>query len=709
MHSFRTELENPVVEKDIIELEKKIHAFRNGVMDEDRFRSLRLARGIYGQRQEGVQMVRIKMPLGQCSTVQLRKLADVSDRYSTGNLHITTRQDIQIHYVSLDKTPQLWTELEESKITLREACGNTVRNITASPFAGVDPEEAFDVSPYAKAMFEYFLRNPVCQDMGRKFKIAFSSSDKDDAYTFAHDLGFIPKIAEDIRGFRVVVGGGIGSQPRHADLLYDFLPSDQIIPLTEAVLRVFDRYGERLRRHKARLKFLIDDEGLDTFKKWVDEQSTSMPYHSYPVAVVDEGDDQPPGSGNIFIEDNSMNENYSNWLKFNVFTQKQPGFVAVGIKIPTGDFSSEQARKLAGLMDRLQIRELRFTANQGILLRFVETGKLKTLHKELVNINLGRPGFNTLLDIVACPGTDTCNLGIASSMGLARELESMLAREYSTIIHTKEVDIKISGCMNACGQHTIADIGFQGMTMKAGQWIAPATQVLLGGGRNGDGSGRYADKVTKVPSKRVPAVLRVILDDFIYQSKDGESFGVYYNRMGTDYFYQMLKIFSDTSDLQQSDFIDWGEDSVYEKAIGIGECAGVIVDLVATLLLEGNEKLADAQSFLDRSRFADSIYCTYTALLYAAKAVLTTTPAKMNTQAAIIRAFDEYFPENHAYFYGQKLSDLIYQINMFPPSYTFAYQYLENAKVFLQHLQKVRNAMAMESNIPSPLNETQAI
>ncbi|HMQ07867.1 MAG TPA: nitrite/sulfite reductase, partial [Saprospiraceae bacterium] len=352
MHSFRTELENPVVEKDIIELEKKIHAFRNGVMDEDRFRSLRLARGIYGQRQEGVQMVRIKMPLGQCSTVQLRKLADVSDRYSTGNLHITTRQDIQIHYVSLDKTPQLWTELEESKITLREACGNTVRNITASPFAGVDPEEAFDVSPYAKAMFEYFLRNPVCQDMGRKFKIAFSSSDKDDAYTFAHDLGFIPKIAEDIRGFRVVVGGGIGSQPRHADLLYDFLPSDQIIPLTEAVLRVFDRYGERLRRHKARLKFLIDDEGLDTFKKWVDEQSTSMPYHSYPVAVVDEGDDQPPGSGNIFIEDNSMNENYSNWLKFNVFTQKQPGFVAVGIKIPTGDFSSEQARKLAGLMDR---------------------------------------------------------------------------------------------------------------------------------------------------------------------------------------------------------------------------------------------------------------------------------------------------------------------------------------------------------------------
>src|SRR5690606_31746467 len=224
MQSFRTELENPIVERDIIELEKKIRLFREGRIDEERFRSLRLARGVYGQRQQGVQMVRIKLPYGKVTGNQLLRIADVSDTYSTGRLHITTRQDIQIHHVSLDRTPQLWAELERDDVTLREACGNTVRNVTASATAGIDVNEPFDVSPYAHAVFQFFLRNPVCQEMGRKFKISFSASDSDSALSYIHDLGFIPKIQNGERGFKVMLGGGLGSQPRHADVLYEFLP-----------------------------------------------------------------------------------------------------------------------------------------------------------------------------------------------------------------------------------------------------------------------------------------------------------------------------------------------------------------------------------------------------------------------------------------------------------------------------------------------------
>src|SRR6188768_1956102 len=257
MESFRSELEditNPVVAQDIISLEKKIRLFQDGKIDPDKFRSLRLARGIYGQRQSGVQMIRIKLPLGRITTKQLRRIADVSDEYASKNLHATTRQDIQIHFVSLDKTPELWAKLELDNITTREACGNTVRNVTASDIAGIDPKEPFDVSPYAYETFRYFLRNPICQEMGRKFKISFSSSEEDTAFSFIHDLGFIPKIVDGKRGFKVMIGGGLGANPTLAQVAYEFLHEDYIIPFSEAVLRVFDRYGERNRRMKARMK-----------------------------------------------------------------------------------------------------------------------------------------------------------------------------------------------------------------------------------------------------------------------------------------------------------------------------------------------------------------------------------------------------------------------------------------------------------------------
>ena len=285
MQSFRTEIENPIVEKDIIELANKIELFNTGKIDEEKFRSLRLARGVYGQRQEGVQMIRIKLPFGKVKSNQLRRISEVSDEYSTGRLHITTRQDIQIHYVDLNRTPQLWAELERDNVTLREACGNTVRNVTASETAGIDCNEPFDVSPYADALFKFFLRNPICQEMGRKFKVSFSSSDKDTGLSYMHDLGFIAKIQNNIHGFKVLIGGGLGSQPRHADVLYEFLPSDKIIPVMEGILRIFDRHGERKSRAKARMKFLIKDIGLEAFKELVKAEQNAIEFKSVEIDV----------------------------------------------------------------------------------------------------------------------------------------------------------------------------------------------------------------------------------------------------------------------------------------------------------------------------------------------------------------------------------------------------------------------------------------
>ena len=280
MRSFRTEFENPYVERDIIELEKKIRLFKEGKIDEERFRSLRLARGVYGQRQLGVQMIRIKIPFGKLNAKKLFRICEVSDEYSKGRLHITTRQDIQIHHVSLDRTPELWSELEKDEVTLREACGNTVRNVTASATAGIDPAEAFDPRPYSEATFKYFLRNPICQEMGRKFKISFSNTDEDTALSFMHDVGLIAKIKEIdnnlVHGFKVMVGGGLGSQARQADLYAEFVPADEIIPLIEAILRIFERFGERNRRMKARMKFMLKEWGIEKFKIAVAEELEGM-------------------------------------------------------------------------------------------------------------------------------------------------------------------------------------------------------------------------------------------------------------------------------------------------------------------------------------------------------------------------------------------------------------------------------------------------
>jgi sulfite reductase (ferredoxin) len=689
MESFRTEIENPIVQKDIIDLERKIRLFKEGKIDDERFRSLRLARGVYGQRQEGVQMIRIKLPFGKVSSEQLVRITKVSDEYSTGRLHITTRQDIQIHYVSLDRTPQLWADLEKDDITMREACGNTVRNITASENAGIDPEEPFDVSPYAHALFQFFLRNPVCQEMGRKFKMSFSSSDKDTALSYLHDLGFIPKIVNGERGFKVMLGGGLGSQPSHAELLSEFVPANQIIPMTEGVLRIFDRYGERAKRLKARMKFLIKEIGKDEFLRLVEEEKKALSYQTVEIdTTAFDGPIQAPvlEVPKVTIEDVAA---YEAWKKSNVIAQKQAGYVAIGIKVALGDFYTDKARALAHLIKNYGANELRFTLRQDILIRYIKEENLPFFYQELAKLDFVTLGYNTINDVTACPGTDTCNLGIASSTGIAVELERVLATEYPQYSNNQEITIKISGCMNACGQHNMAEIGFQGMSINSGKLVAPALQVLLGGGNLGNGQGRFSDKVIKIPSRRGPEALRLILNDF-EANANGQSFLNYYDAKGEKYFYEYLKPLADVTNLTDADFVDWGNADNYVKAVGVGECAGVVIDLVTTLLVEAKDKLTFSQEALNDQKWSDSIYLAYAGFVNAAKALLLAENQKTNHHAGIIDLFDTVFVETNKIQLATAFKVLVYQIKENEPSEAYAKQYLEQATAFFATIEKYR-------------------
>lgn len=694
MQSFRTELENPVVEKDIIDLERKIRAFREGKIHDEKFRSLRLARGVYGQRQPGVQMVRIKLPFGKVTFKQLLRIAAISDEYGSSNLHLTTRQDIQIHYVSLDRTPQLWAELEQDDITLREACGNTVRNVTASPTAGIDPKEPFDVSPYADAMFRYFLRNPICQEMGRKFKISFSSNSDDTAFSYIHDLGFIPKVNEQgERGFKVMMGGGLGAQPMLASIVEEFLPEDQLIPYTEAIIRVFDRHGERNNRNKARMKFLIQKIGLDEVLRLAKEEHKALKVKTYPIDREAVELPNLPETTEYPQPEVSNPLRYEQWLLTNVFEQKQKGFYGVYIKVPVGDIKSDEARKLVEVLRPLVADEIRITQNQGLLLKYVRHEALPALYEGLTSLNLSAPGFDSVADVTTCPGTDTCNLGISDSMTMSKVLEDLIYNEYEDLIFNREIKIKISGCMNSCGQHGLAHIGFHGSSLKAGTRVLPSVQVLLGGGTVGDGIGRAADKVIKVPAKRATNVLRWVLNDYQANSVEEETFHSYYDRTGKDHFYRLLKPLADLTNLTDDEFVDWGHQENFATAIGVGECAGVVIDLVATLLFEAEEKSGWATEAYADGRWADAIYHSYNTYIAAAKALLLDKNINSSTQTGIIKEFDTNYVSTGEIALEGTFNDAVLEINKHEPSEAFATEYLAASRKFLETVKAKREAL----------------
>ncbi len=675
--------------RDIVELTQKIQRFHRGEIDEDRFKHYRLTRGVYGQRQLGVHMFRTKIPFGRLTAAQLIRLADVSERYTNGNLHLTTRQNIQMHHVKLDDSPAIWTELDEVGVTAREACGNTVRNLTASANAGIDPDELFDVSPYVHAVYEYFLRNPICQDMGRKIKPAFSSSDKDSAFTYFHDFGFIPRIqivdGKEIRGFKLVVGGGLGAQAIVAQTAYEFIAVDQIIPFMEATIRVFDRYGEREKRFKARMKFLLKKLGLAQFlelvaieRKALVNQSVAIPHEQWETAAI------PPLREVEAISPINPTQ-YERWLLANVFEQKQKGFFAAQLKIRLGDIDAPTARALARIALRYAADDLRITVNQGILLRFIRPEYLPALFNELHAEGLADPGFNSLADITACPGTDTCNLAVTNSTGLALALEEVVRDEYPHLVTSSSINIKISGCMNACGQHMAANIGFHGSSIKRDGKVLPAMQIVLGGGVDPDGKGYIAEKVIKLPTKRIPDALRILLDEY-----EQEDHGLYFNdfvrQHGKRHFYDRLKELANTENLTDRDFVDWGNEGAYQRAIGVGECAGVSLDLVSIILQDAAEKLELSGQAYQGAAIGDSIYHSYSAFVIGAKALLLHEDIRCNTHKGIIKDFQEHFVATGKIAVETSFPDLVLQINQNEPSPAFATAYGRQAQEFVQRV-----------------------
>jgi len=695
MKSFRSELEdinNPLVAQDILDLGNKIRLFRGGKLDDDKFRSIRLLRGIYGQRQPGVQMVRIKLPFGRVNTTQIRRIADISDEYASGNLHATTRQDIQIHFVSLDKTPELWTKLEEDGITIREACGNTVRNVTASPTAGIDVNEPFDVSPYAYGTFKYLLRNPVNQEMGRKFKISFSASDEDTAYSFIHDLGYIPRIVDGKRGFKVLIGGGLGANPYLAIPVYEFLEEDQVIPFTEAVLRVFDRYGERNRRMKARMKFLLDDIGLEEMLRLVREEWNALPNKTYKFDVnalpEPRRSDYVPAEAAVIRDE----KKYQQWFDTNVIKQKQEGYYGVYVKLPLGNMSTKLARKFVDVVDQYASEELRVTINQGYLLRFVREDVVKHLYVALDALALAEPGFDSVGDITACPGTESCNLGISDSTQVSLALERVIKEEYPELIYNNDIKIKISGCPNSCGQHGIASIGLHGSTIKDKQGkVLPALVVLLGGGKLNGGQALIADKVVKIPSRKGTDALRLLLDDYDANGLEGEYFHQYYQRLGRNYFYTMLKPLADMEKLTPMDYVDWGQEHNFILHTAVGECAGVIIDLVSTLLYDSEEKLAWGKQAVDEEMYADAIYHAYSAFINTAKAMLLTIDKKPSTQIQTINDFQTHFIDTGLFTGVRDFKEFVLRINKHEPSKEFAMVYLNDSERLLQDVFAFKN------------------
>ncbi|MCB0667215.1 MAG: nitrite/sulfite reductase [Saprospiraceae bacterium] len=684
---------SPADQKDIHELEENIKLFQNGQMPDERFRHYRLTRGVYGQRQFGVQMFRTKLPYGKVTSRQLEVIADLAEKYGHNNLHITTRQNIQLHFVKLANAPLVWKGLAQAGLTARGACGNTVRNITASPTAGIDPREPFDVTPYVHATFEYFLRNSICQDMGRKIKMAFSSSTEDSGFTYFHDFGFIAIQKEIngelVNGFKVVVGGGLGAQSIVAPTIAEFIPASDILPFIDAGIRVFDRYGERQKRHKARMKFLVKDLGVDGFLEKLEEEQKAIPFQRISVSAPPEIE-IPQGPWPQLAYDR---EAFELWKSSNVFQQKQEGYLGVYLKIHLGDVSPDTARALAELVRETAADDIRFTAEQNILLRYVKPEALPYLYSQLHKLGLADPGHRSIADITACPGTDTCALGVTNSTGLASALKNIVQKEYPHLLNIDDIHIKISGCMNSCGQHMAAPIGFHGSSIKKGIKVIPAMQVVVGGGIDpATGEGYVADKVIKLPSRRIPDAVRMLLSDFEDNQLDGEIYLKYAQRQGKIYFYNLLKPLADTDDVHDKEFFDWGQDQEYIQSIGVGECAGVSYDMVGAILGDAIEKINESKVAAAEEAWSEAIYHAYTGMVIAAKAWLLAKDIKCNTHIGIIEDFETNFSSDPEFSLDVPFSELVLQMRDHNPEQEFALQYLKTAHWFVGKIIENRKA-----------------
>ena len=641
---------------DIFETQIELKRMRK--VEDPLFAETRLRKGVYGQRYDNGQrhdgnetqelnfpsgdllkgpetvwdapgMLRIKIPFGCVRPKQMRVLADLAEEYADGVLHITTRQDFQYHFVHIDDTPTIMRRLAAVGITTHEACGNVIRNVTACPIAGVCHDESFDVSPYAKAMADYMLGHPDCQDFGRKFKIAFSGCTQHACgIVNMHDLGAIAKKRDGEKGFEIYVGGGLGAVPHQAKVMYDFLPEDEILPLMQAIGRVFARLGEKKNRNKARIKFLVAKLGLEEFTRLVEEERGKLPHDENWTRYIDElpAWGEKPKKEAAPQNDSEKSEGFNFWKKKNVKTQKQEGYRVVTIMMPLGDLSSHQMRQLADIAEKYIGDTIRTTVEQNLVLRWVSDADLPALYEELNAIGLADPGAGSIVDITACPGTDTCKLGIASSRGLAEKLRQMLSpRQMELDEAVQNLRIKISGCFNSCGQHHIADLGFYGNSRTSKGYKVPHFQVVLGG-QWVNNAGMFGMAIGAVPSKNIPPLVLKLTEYYVENRTSPEvSFQTFFSQMNKREIKSLITEFSEIPPyLENSDFYtDWGDPRVFTLGdMGVGECAGEVVSRTEVELQSAERICFEAQIELDAGKLKEAEDKAYKAMLRGATALL---------------------------------------------------------------------------------------
>jgi sulfite reductase (ferredoxin) len=647
----------PSIAEEIDTFEAEAMRLIAGDGSSDLFRPFRLQHGIYGQRQPGVQMVRIKIPFGGISANQLRQVAELADRYATAVGHVTTRQDIQLHFVELKDVPAIMRGLAEVGLTTREACANTVRNVTACHLAGVCRGEVFDVTPYAKTIAYHLLRNPLNQSLPRKFKIAFSGCAHDCALTPIHDVGLLAvKRADGAIGFRMVAGGGLGSAPRVAQLLRQFTPMDELIPSIEAVIKVFDTLGNRKNRNKARLKFVIDKLGFEEFKRrWEaayasmghslpkDEGIRLLHHQDEPTALImpaKNGSSPAATNGNGHAGHIGHETPFQMWKRTNVVPQKQAGYATAAIKLFMGDITSEQLLVVADLAERYSNGNLRTTINQNLVIRWVPEDHIEALYDDLSLHGLADPGAELVEDIIACPGTDTCGLGITSSKGLARALAEVFPAG-RVPEDLAGIDVKISGCHNSCAQHHISTIGLHGVGKRLGNHVAPHYELHLGGSVNG--TPRIGQMTVKLPAKAVPAALTHLIDVYRRDRLENEGLPSFVVRVGKNKLkdelipYTIVPAYED----DPTYYYDWeGEDEFILEDLGPGECAGGALEMIENGILEADQELYQAKLLVDNHQYSVSVNKSYRAVLAAAKALLVTEGLEPSTDSETFIEFD---------------------------------------------------------------------
>jgi sulfite reductase beta subunit-like hemoprotein len=579
----------PIIEREFDDFDNEAEKFLADQLPENEFIGFRLKQGVYGQRQPDVQMVRVKLPFGGVTPDQMDSFADVVERWAPLNKgHITTRQNIQIHHVPLRDMEDLLKVISESGLSSREGCGNTVRNVTGDPWAGIAPDEIFDPTAHAIAYVRYFVRHPTTQLMPRKIKTAFSGSDEDRAITGIHDIAFLARERDGVKGFEVRVGGGTSIMARVAPTIYDFVEADNgdYLKVAEAVFRIFDRQDWlRVNRARARIKVLVDKIGADAFRELLDEelQGDWVAEREFGPELVerlrfedDEESRAPKARAASLASPNGDRQAFERFVDSNVQRQRQDGFSAVEVKITRGDLTPEQFRGLATIMRDFSGGNARSTVQQNLVLRWVRDESLYDVWAKLGELGLGDPGAREITDIVSCPGTDSCKLGITSSMGLNRAVKERLDGMQLDDELTRQIHIKMSGCPNGCSQHHIANIGFYGASLKIGNRQMPAYIPHIGGNYEG-GEVIYGKRLkSRLPAKRVPEAVERWVRLYEAERADGEEFNPFAERVGAERFEIEVKDLTMPADFSletMQQFIDWQRATPYKVERGEGECA----------------------------------------------------------------------------------------------------------------------------------------